>query len=302
MRVLILHTLPPERAGQGRWEWEFDLHATAEEIAAGLPDAVIAGVHGQPAEMIAAIARVRPDVVFNLCEAPLCDPRREAHAAMLFEWLRVPFTGSRSDTLALCRRKDLTKIVLAAAGIRVPRAGVYPCIVKPLDEDGSAGIDRDSVCDNDRQAAAVIARAAGPMIVEEFLPGREFVVSMWGPGEPECLVVGEIAFSGGSTIITYEGKWDMESDAYVNAPLVLHGRLDAVLEGRLMDVAKRVWRATGLRGYGTVDLRLDEHGVPCVIDVNPNAALNAEGRVCRAAEKAGWAWAEFLRRQVEWAR
>lgn len=302
MSVLILHTLPPERAGEGRWEWEFDLHGTADEIAAELPDAVVAGVRGEPGEIMAVLARVGPDVVFNLCEAPLCDPRLEAHPAMLFEWLGVPFTGSRSDTLALCRRKDLTKSVLAAAGIRVPRPGVFPCIVKPLDEDGSAGIAVDSVCANEQAAAAIITRITGPVIVEEFIPGREFVVSMWGRTEPNCLVIGEIAYSGGMSIITYEGKWDMESYAYVNAPLVLDRQLDAALERRLIDVATRAWRATGLRGYGTVDLRLDEHNVPCVIDVNPNAALNAEGRVYRAAERAGWAWAEFLRRQIEWAR
>jgi D-alanine-D-alanine ligase len=299
--VLVLHTLPPERGGDGRWEWEFDLHETAAAIAAELPEAVVVGVRGDPDEMMAAIARVGPEVVFNLCEAPLCNPRLEPHAAMLFEWLGVPFTGSRSDTLALCRRKDLTKSVLAAAGVRVPRSGVFPAIVKPLDEDGSAGIHLDAVCQNEPEAAAVIARATGPVIVEEFVPGREFVVSMWGPGEPQCLVVGEIVFGGGVTIVTYEGKWDMESFAYVNAPLVMDRALDEALERRLLDTARRTWRATGLRGYGTVDLRLDRSGTPCVIDVNPNAALNAEGRLYRAAETAGWAWARFLRQQLEWA-
>jgi D-alanine-D-alanine ligase-like ATP-grasp enzyme len=125
---------------------------------------------------------------------------------------------------------------------------------------------------------------------------------MWGPGEPECLVVGEIVFGGGVTIVTYEGKWDMESFAYVNAPLVMDRALDETLERRLLDTARRTWRATGLRGYGTVDLRLDRSGTPCVIDVNPNAALNAEGRLYRAAETAGWAWARFLRQQLEWAQ
>jgi D-alanine-D-alanine ligase-like ATP-grasp enzyme len=300
--VLILHTLPPERADAGRWEWEFDLHETAETIAAELPGAVIVGVHGHPDELTAAIARTGPDVVFNLCEAPLGNPRLEPHAAMLFEWLGVPFTGSRSDTLALCRRKDLTKSVLAAAGVRVPRSAVFPCIVKPLDEDGSAGITLDSVCGNEREAAAAIARASGPVIVEEFVPGREFVVSMWGRGEPECLAIGEIGFSGGVSIVSYEGKWDMESYAYLNAPLVMDRALDSALEGRLLEAARRSWRATGLRGYGTVDLRLDESGTPCVIDVNPNAALNAEGRVYRAVERAGWAWSHFLRQQIAWAR
>jgi D-alanine-D-alanine ligase len=300
--VLILHTLPPERAADGRWEWEFDLHATAEEVAAGLSAAVIVGVHGEPGEMMTVITREAPDVVFNLCEAPLCNPRLEPHAAMLLEWLRVPFTGSRSDALALCRRKDLTNAVLTAAGVRVPRSQVFPCIVKPLDEDGSAGIYPDSVCRTEEEVAAVRARAIGPVIVEEFIDGREFVVSMWGGCAPEVSVIGEVAFTNGVTFVTYEGKWDMESYVYVNAPLVMELELDASLEARLIETAQRAWRATGLRGYGTVDMRLDASGVPCVIDVNPNAALNSEGRVRSAVEKAGWTWPEFLQRQLEWAR
>ena len=297
-----MHTLPPEQAGEGRWEWEFDLHETADEIAAQLPDAVIAGVRGEPREMMEVIERVHPDVVFNLCEAPQCDPRLEPHAAALFEWLRLPFTGSRSDVLALCRRKDLAKSTLAAAGVPVPRPGVLPCIVKPLDEDGSAGISADSVCENERAVALAVGRARGPVIIEEFLPGREFVVSMWGRDEPERLVIGEILYSADVRVLSYEGKWDMEAHGYVNAPLVFDRQLDAPLEARLLELALRTWRATGLRGYGTVDMRLDAGNLPCVIDVNPNAALNAEGRVYRAAESVGWTWERFVRQQIEWAR
>jgi D-alanine-D-alanine ligase len=300
--VLVLHTLPPEQAGSNRWEWEFDLREMAEEVAAELPGATIAAVHGEPAEILDVITRAAPEVVFNLCEAPRANPRLEPHAAMLFEWLGIPFTGSRSDTLALCRRKDLAKCVLAASGVRVPRAGVFPCIVKPLDEDGSVGIHSGSVCADAAEAAVMSARLDGPALVEEFIQGREFVVSLWGDGEPEWQAVGEVLFSDGVRLVTYEGKWDMESHGYVNAPLVMDRILDAEIEARLVDVAKRTWRATGMRGYGTVDLRLDDCGAPCVIDVNPNAALNSEGRVHRAVEHAGWTWTRFVRQQVEWAR
>lgn len=301
MKTLVMHTLPPDQAGADRWEWEFDLHDTAAQIAATIPAAVTAAVRGDPAEMLALIAREQPSVIFNLCEAPLCDPRLEPHAAALFEWLRLPFTGARSETLALCRRKDLTKRVLAAAGVRVPRAHVFPCIVKPLDEDGSAGIYADSVCESERELARAVARVSGPVLIEEFVPGREFVVSMWGHTEPECAVVAEIVYGDGVRLLTYEGKWDMESHGYVNAPLVFDTQVDSALRVRLVERATRTWEVTGLRGYGTVDLRLDAEHEPCVIDVNPNAALNSEGRLYRAAEHAGWTWDRFVRRQIEWA-
>lgn len=302
MKVLIMHTLPPERCDGDRWEWEFDLQGTADELLAVLPEAVVAGVRGEPAEMIEVIARERPTVVLNLCEAPLCNPRLEPHAAALFEWLRVPFTGARSDTLAICRRKDLTKQILSGAGVRVPKANIFPCIVKPLDEDGSAGIYADSICDSVADMERALARLPCPALVEEFLPGREFAVSLWGASEPEHAVVGEIAYRESVRLLTYEGKWDMESHGYINAPLVFDHVIEPVLRARLLETAKAAWRATGLRGYGTIDLRLDAAKLPCVLDVNPNAALNAEGRIHRAVGESSWTWEQFIRQQLEWAR
>lgn len=296
-----MHTLPPERCAGERWEWEFDLQATVDELLAVLPDARVVPVRGEPREMIDAIERVRPDVVFNLCEAPLCDPGLESHAAALFEWMRVPFTGSPAAALELCRRKDRAKAILEAAGVPVPPSDVLPCIVKPVDEDGSVGIRGDSVCETAAERDRAIARLNGRALVEEFLPGREFVVSLWGRSAPEYAVIGEIGYTGGVRFITYEGKWDMESHVYVNAPFVFRADLEPALSSRLSAIAQQAWRATGIRGYATVDLRLDGDGTPCVIDVNPNAALNAEGRLRRAVEHHGWTWERFVRQQLTWA-
>ena len=146
-KVLVLHTLPPLVTGAGRMPDEFDLCAAAQGIADAIPGAVVAGVRGHVQEVIALLERHRPDVIFNACEAPLGRPDLEPHVAALFEWLGVRFTGSGSGTLALCRRKDRTKAVLMANGVPVPCASGFPCIVKPADEDGSAGIGVDSICD-----------------------------------------------------------------------------------------------------------------------------------------------------------
>jgi D-alanine-D-alanine ligase len=301
MRILIMHTLPPEQCLEGRWEWEFDLHDTAHDIKGVLPEASVVGVHGVVVEMIDVLTREAPDVVFNLCEAPLADPRLESHAAALFEWMRLPFTGSGSTALALCRRKDLAKQLLSAAGVLTPRSGCYPCIVKPVDEDGSAGIRADSVCTSPAEVDAARARLHCAALVEEYLPGREFAVTLWGAREPDHAVVGEIAFGADVRVISYEGKWDMESHDYVNAPLVFDRDLDPELRGRVVDTAQSAWRVLGLRGYATVDLRLDAEGCPRVIDVNPNPALNAEGRVARALAATPVTWADFVQQQVQWA-
>ncbi len=301
MKVLILHTLPPGQVDDGRWECEFDLETSADGILAVLPDAVAVGVRGEATEMIGAITRAGPDVVFNLCEAPLGQPSLEPHAAALFEWLGVPFTGSGSEALALCRRKDLTKQLLRGAGVPVPGSDGFPCIVKPAGEDGSAGIYTDSVCRDAAEVARAVARVQGPALVEQFLPGREFAVSLWGKLEPEYVSVGETVFEGGVRLLTYEGKWDTESYDYLNTPLVYHGAIDETLYARVIDAAKGAWRATSLRGYARIDVRLDSAGRPCVLDVNPNPALNPGVGVYRSAEEAGWTWERFVRQQLEWA-
>ena len=134
----IVARLTPTRSATSDWRrW------STSPAAGVLPEADVDGVRGTPQEILEILDDRRPDVVFNLCEAPLGRPDLEAHVAALFEWYAVRFTGSGSETLAICRRKDRTKSVLIAADVPVPREGVFPCIVKPLDEDGSAGIDSD---------------------------------------------------------------------------------------------------------------------------------------------------------------
>jgi len=302
LKVLVLHTVPPEAAPAGRDPGEFDLSGAAANLAAVLPDdAVVAGVRGEPRELIAIIDACRPDVVVNACEAPLGRTDFEAHAAALFEWLGVPFTGSGSETLALCRRKDRAKAVLAAQGVPVPRAGLFPCVVKPADEDGSAHIDDRSICEDERAVERAVAHLPGPALVEEFLPGREFVVSAWGRVTPDHLSIGETAFLNGLRLISYAAKWDVDSADFANSPLDYRSAIDPALRATLQSIVHGAWRAVGARGYLRVDIRLDADGNPRVLDVNPNPEIGPGVGICRAVEEAGWSFERFVRQQVEWA-
>jgi D-alanine-D-alanine ligase len=301
VKVLVLHSLPPDTAGPGRTVDEFALDAAAANVASVLPDAVVAGVRGEVREVVALLDLHRPDVVFNVCEAPLGRVDREAHMAALLELLGVRFTGSGSETLALCRRKDRANAVLAAAGVPVPRSGVFPCIVKPADEDGSAGIFAESVCDTPEALARARARLPGPAIVQEFLLGREFAVALWGRDWPECFSIGETRFLNGLRLITYAAKWDLDSRDFADSPLDYNMPLDPPLRDALVAAARGAWSAVEARGYVRIDIRLDEAGAPYVLDVNPNPELGPGVGICRAVEEAGWTWERFVRRQVEWA-
>jgi len=203
VKILVLHTLPPADCANGRRREEFDLSEAAGHVASALDHALVAGVRGDASEIAGLIEAQRPDVVFNLCEAPLGRPALEPHAAALFEWIGVAFTGSGSETLALCRRKPLMNAVLAAHGVAVPRAGMFPAIVKPADEDGSVGISIDAVCEDAGAVERARARWPGPVVVEEFVEGREFAVSLWGRREPEHVSIAREPMTGSEDFARY---------------------------------------------------------------------------------------------------
>ena len=298
--------MPPEAPGADRVVDEFNLNDAALNVASALPDAAICGVRGDVREILALLELHQPDVVFNLCEAPLGRPDLEAHVAALMEWLGVRFTGCRSETLALCRRKDLVNPVLRDAGLPVPSAvdfarPVFPCIVKPQAEDGSAGLSQDSVCENSEELARTIARVQGPKIIQEFLPGREFAVSLWGRCQPDHVAIGETVFQKGLRLITYAAKWHVQSDEFANSPLFYNTNIAPSLREAIIAVAQDSWRAVGARQAIRVDVRLDAEGNPRVLDVNPNPEISPGVGICRAVQEAGWRWQEFVHKLVEWA-
>ena len=219
MKVLVLYSIPLR---QDRATLEFAMSDAAECVAGAIENAPVAAVRGEVREVMAALEKHQPDVVFNCCEAPLGRPDLEQHVAALLEWLGVRFTGSHSECLALCRRKDHVNPLLAAAGIPVPRCDDFgfPCIVKPADEDGSYGIWTGSICENQAEIDRARAHLPGRVLLEEFLPGREFVVSLWGAGSPEHHSIGETLFEGGVRLKTYAGKWRSGTVEFRNAPMI----------------------------------------------------------------------------------
>ncbi len=301
MKILVLHTLPPTECENGRRCDEFALGEAADYVASALEHAFVCGVRGEVAEIASLVEARQPDVVFNLCEAPLGKPALEPHPAALFEWMGVAFTGSGSEALALCRRKPWMNAVLAARGVAVPRASIFPAIVKPADEDGSAGISINSVCEDADAIQRVRACWPGPVMVEEFVEGREFAVSLWGWTSPDYVSIGETLFRNGLRLNTYAAKWEPDSDEFADSPLEYTTEIEPSLRERVVAAARAAWHAAGARGYLRVDVRCNAQGVPVVLDVNPNPAIGAGVGICRAVEEVGWSWPWFARRQVEWA-
>jgi D-alanine-D-alanine ligase len=302
MKVMVAHTLPPESLPERRILWEFDLNEAAEAVSSALPGSLVQGLHGRPEDYARWVDAHHPEVVFNLCEAPLGRPELEEQAAEAWRSLGVRFTGARGPTLELCRVKDRVNAVLAEAGIPVPAKGTFPCVVKPAEEDGSAWIHRGSLCRNDGELREALGRMPGRALVEAFIPGREFALSVWGGDRAEFFSVGETLFANGLELITYEAKWVPESVDFRDSPISYSTPIEPGLREALIATAGRVWAAVSGHGYMRVDARLDASGVPHVIDVNPNPALGRSGGIRDAAQAAGWSWERFVQAQVDWAQ
>ena len=255
---------------------EFD----AEETIAAICEALTALGHvperigGVRALAQKLAAGARWDAVFNICEG-LKGVSREAQVPALLEAYDIPYVFSDPLTLALCLDKAMTKRVLRDAGVPTASFALieceadiakvdlpFPLFLKPVSEGSGKGINTRSKVDDAAAlgsvARALLAQFRQPVLVEEFLPGREFTVGITGTGEGAS-VLGVIEIVPTEKYVGqaygYENKSDWE------------GKLDIVpvddADARAAsDVALAAWRVLRCRDGGRADVRLDRHGKP----------------------------------------
>jgi D-alanine-D-alanine ligase len=173
--------------------------------------------------------------------------------------------------------------------------------VKPAAEDGSAGIHDHSLCHDAGQLQYAMTMTPGPVIVQEFLPGREFSVSLWGRRDPDFFSIRETTRERGSPLITYAAKWERDTGTESESPISEPSDLDPGVEQAILCAARGAWRTVGARHLLRLDIRLDGQGAPRVLDVNPNPQISPVVCNSRASRGAGWRWEELVNRLVEWA-
>lgn len=269
------------------------------------------------------LRRTRPDVIFNLVEIFQDDPLLEAAVAGLYDLHRIPYTGSGPFALTLCQRKGLTKQLLMANGVPTPhfrmldeakiprRHGLhYPLIVKPAREDASSGIDKGSVVRTYDELLTrlvdVFAEFDPPILVEEFIEGRELHVSILGNEPAEVLPMIEYDFSDlpsdHPSIISFDAKWNPLNEVFHRVHSVCPARLDAKVKRRVEKAALAAYAVTGCRDYARLDVRLDATEHPFILEVNPNPDLTESVSFMESAEYAGMEFEEALAAIVEMAR
>lgn len=258
------------------------------------------------------VREVNPDALINLCEGYYGRPQWESNVAGIFELLGIAFTGNAAKTLAICQDKFKAKAVLRAAGLPTAPAQLmqmgeeplelkFPLIVKPNSEDASLGIYPDSVVRDEeslrRQVRRCLDNYRQPVLVEAFIDGREFNVSVMENGEAKPLPVSEIDFSAMPRdmprIVGYEAKWFEDNPLYQKTPPVCPAPIDEDLRAKLQGLAAAAFRVMGCRDYARVDFRMDAKGRPFILEVNPNPDISTNAGYARALKAAAIDYAAF---------
>jgi len=225
------------------------------------------------------------DLVFNICEGMYGDGRESLVPALLDSW-QIPYVFSGAGTLALSLDKALCKRVIRDAGIPTPdfclvrstedirkKKPAFPLFVKPVSEGTGKGISEHSLVHNEDEFINVctdlLQRFHQPVLVETYLPGREFTVGVIGNGKNARVVgVMEVVFRKHvREIYSYENKQNYEE-------VVDYRNINGKLYWKCAELALQVWEATGARDGGRVDMKLNTKGNPEFIEINPLAGLN----------------------------
>jgi D-alanine-D-alanine ligase len=274
---------------------------------------------GDASAILRMLADVECDVLFNFVESlrGVADLEAAIRGAMSVRGMRV--TGASVEGLANCLSKPRARALAAAVGVPVPAGCViasaaddashlpHPVIVKPAAQDASHGIDGASVChtpaETKARALKLIERGLGAALCEQYVDGREYNVSMVelvesGVRTLQTLPIAEITFegypAGTPKILTYAAKWEQESAEYKGSVSVEAQDLPDALRASLTQHAVAAFRALSLSGYGRVDFRVDAHGQPYVVDINPNPDFSRGAGFHLAGQRAGYAYEDLV--------
>ena len=275
--------------------------------------------------LVTALGRAQPDLVVNIAESFAGKSALESNVAALLNLMGLRYTGSSPSGLMLAGDKILAKKMLAFHGIRTPRfATVYrgaldwaenlhfPVIVKPPQEDASVGLTSASVVHELKelleQMHAMQSEFSQPVLVEEFVDGREFYVGVLGNVNATALPVIEMDFSkfpaDRPRMASWDAKWGDDSGGgaeFEGTSSIFPEQLPEDLLERLNAAAVDAFHALRMRDYGRIDLRVNDAGEAFVIEVNPNCYLERESEFARAAARGGLEYDALVERIIELA-
>lgn len=291
MRIGLTYDLRSDYLREGYSEEEtaeFDKESTVE----GIEEALHRLGHetdriGHLRQLMARLGQGdRWDLVFNICEG-MYGAGRESQVPCLLDAYRIPYTFSDPFVLALTLNKAMTKRIVRELGVATPDFEVvasareidavklpYPLFFKPNEEGSGKGISYTSLARTREEfrhhCSELLASLKQPVLVETFLPGREFTTGIVGTGD-ESFTVGtmEIVYNENleTQIYSYEVKSNYEQYVTYRVP-------EDEIVAACSQLALKVWKGLYGRDAGRIDLRMDSNGQLNFIEINPLPGLN----------------------------
>jgi D-alanine-D-alanine ligase len=267
------------------------------------------------------LRRLAPDVVFNQYDDVVHGALYEMRLSALVRMMGFPITGSPALALGLTRYKYMSASLLQGAGIRIPfctevldrlsdvnrRVWPFPLIVQASQEHSGIGLDRDSIVHTKKslrdKMRVILREFRQPVLVQSFLPGREFNVSIIGGRRLRIMPLAEVNYSQLPAdippIMSYAAKCIETSEEYKKTAVICPAIVEPELAREIISTSLRAFRAVGAWGYGRVDVRLDGDDRPCVLEVNCNPCLEDGTGVARQADRAGISYPRLLQMIVD---
>lgn len=326
LRILVLvheDLIPPSSLkGQSdeqivQWKTEYDVVTTLSEIG---HDVQVLGVRTDLGVIREALLEFKPDVAFNLLEEFHDNPLYDHHVAGYLELMQQCYTGCNPRGLLIAHDKALSKKILSYHRIRAPRFRVYPLgrkprlstklryplIVKSLFEEGSYGISQASIVRSPEKCLDRISylheKLRTPVIVEEFIEGRELYISVIGNQRVEVLPPIELQFGnlpvGSQPIATSRVKWNWKYQKARQIELNIPNDLDESVLRALKQLGRRIYRVLDLTGYARIDCRLTADGEIYVLEANANPDIGYGEELSVAGEAIGLTYPQLLQKII----
>ena len=248
----------------------------------------------------------QPGMVFNMAYG-IQGVSRYTHIPSLLEMVGIPYVGSSPAGHGVALDKVTTKVMVHAAGLptapywvffnadQIPDDMPFPVITKPKMEAVSLGIQVIHDLTSLKHAIAnLVEQFKQPVLVEQFIPGREFAVGLLGNRDPEILPIVEIDLEGNPNAI-------QSLDDKLKKPKgkICPANLSEEQAETLRKLTKETFQVLGIYDFGRVDYRMDKDGNFYILELNSMASLGLTGTYVHAAKTAGYTYETMVNRMLD---
>ena len=295
--------LTPKEVAPFKTEW--DVISTLKKIG---HEVLPVGVYNNLGVIGNALLEFKPQIAFNLLEEFHGYPLYDQHVVSYLELMKQPYTGCNPRGLTICRDKALSKMVLAYHRIQVPAFAVFhmnrvvkrskrlkfPLLVKSISEEGSVGIARASIVNDDAKLAERVdfihRQTKTHAIAEQYIAGREIYVSVIGNQRLQCYTPWELVIEklpeGAPNIATSKLKWDPAYQEKVGV-VTKAAEIDKKMRIKLERLSKKIYRTLFLSGYARLDYRVTDDGEIYLLEANPNPQIANQEDFADSAKHCG---------------